>query len=98
MPHTIRESLPARNAQRLVGDAYRRGNPMHSRITRLLVVAAAAVAVASPADAQYFGRNKVQYEQFDWRILKSDHFDLFFYPAESLKVADAGRQSERWYA
>jgi hypothetical protein len=50
-----------------------------------------------PVQAQYFGRNKVQYEKFDWRILKTDHFDLFFYPAESLKVHDAGRQSERWY-
>jgi Tol biopolymer transport system component len=49
------------------------------------------------ASAQYFGRNKVQYEKFDWRILKSDHFDLYFYPAESLKVHDAGRQEERWY-
>ena len=50
------------------------------------------------ADAQYFGRNKVQYEQFDWRILKTDHFDLYFYPAESLKVHDAARQEERWYS
>ena len=40
----------------------------------------------TPANAQYFGRNKVQYEKFDWRIMKSDHFDLYFYPAESLKV------------
>ena len=54
-------------------------------------------ACAASAHAQYFGRNKVQYEKFDWRILKTDHFDLFFYPAESLKVHDAGRQSERWY-
>lgn len=52
---------------------------------------------SAPAQAQYFGRNKVQYEKFDWRILKTDHFDLYFYPAESLKVHDAGRQSERWY-
>ena len=59
---------------------------------------ALAVCGARTADAQYFGRNKVQYEKFDWRIMKSDHFDLFFYPAESLKVHDAGRQQERWYA
>lgn len=57
----------------------------------------AAVCGVLPVQAQYFGRNKVQYEKFDWRILKSDHFDLYFYPAESLKVHDAGRQLERWY-
>lgn len=60
-------------------------------------LALAAFFAPRPADGQYFGRNKVQYEKFDWRILQTDHFDLYFYPAESLKVADAGRTSERWY-
>lgn len=58
----------------------------------------AALCGVRTAEAQYFGRNKVQYEKFDWRILKTDHFDLYFYPSESLKVHDAGRQEERWYA
>ncbi len=48
--------------------------------------------------AQYFGRNKVQYEHFDFRILPTQHFQLYFYPAESLATADAARMSERWYA
>ncbi|MEO5868467.1 MAG: peptidase S9 [Gemmatimonadaceae bacterium] len=48
--------------------------------------------------AQYFGRNKVQYEHFDFRILRTPHFDEYFYPAESLVVHDAGRLAERWYA
>ncbi|UII33539.1 translocation protein TolB [Fulvivirga ulvae] len=26
-----------------------------------------------------FGRNRVQYEQFDWRYLSSDNFDVYFY-------------------
>ena len=43
--------------------------------------------------AQYFGRNKVQYEKFDWKILKSDHFDNFFYPAG---VADRPRRRRAW--
>ncbi|MDB4874736.1 MAG: surface antigen [Gemmatimonadetes bacterium] len=58
-----------------------------------------ALVVSVPAGAQgYFGRNKVQYETFPWKILKSEHFDNFFYPAESLIVSDAGRMAERWYA
>ena len=28
----------------------------------------------------YFGRNKVQYTNFDWHILKTDHFDIYYYP------------------
>ena len=73
---------------------------MKTRIFRLAAswLALATIAGVRSAEAQYFGRNKVQYEQFDWRILKTDHFDLYFYPAESIKVHDAGRQSERWYA
>ena len=27
----------------------------------------------------YFGRNKVQYEEFDWKILKTEHFDIYYY-------------------
>ena len=73
---------------------------MTTRSLQLAVCALVLTAVADvrPAGAQYFGRNKVQYEKFDWRILKTDHFDLYFYPAESLKVHDAARQEERWYA
>jgi len=59
----------------------------------------ASAVTATPAGAQgYFGRNKVQYESFPWRINKSEHFDNFFYPAESLLVKDASRLAERWYA
>ena len=64
---------------------------------RALLALVVAGLWSAPVHAQYFGRNKVQYEKFDWRILKTDHFDMYFYPAESLKVHDAGRQSERWY-
>lgn len=27
----------------------------------------------------YFGRNKVQYTQFDWHVLKTEHFDIYYY-------------------
>src|SRR6185503_3869916 len=78
----------------------RLGASMTTRTGRVAAIsfALATLGVAHPLHAQYFGRNKVQYEKFDWRIIKSDHFDLYFYPAESLKVSDAGRQEERWYA
>ncbi len=51
-----------------------------------------------PAAAQYFGRNKVQYESFKFRRLKTPHFDIYYYPAESLASVDAARMAERWYA
>jgi Tol biopolymer transport system component len=66
------------------------------------LAAAFAVAltctVAPRAEAQYFGRNKVQYEKMDFRVLLTSHYDVHFYPAESLAVADAARMAERWHA
>jgi len=67
--------------------------------TRSMMLAAAlAVAAPSMVEAQYFGRNKVQYEKFDFRVLRTPHYDIHFYPAESLVTADAARMAERWYS
>ena len=32
----------------------------------------------SPLFSQ-FGKNKVQYEQFDWSFIKTEHFDIYYY-------------------
>jgi Tol biopolymer transport system component len=61
----------------------------------LLVLCVAALPVS--ASAQYFGRNKVQYETFDFKILQTPHFDIHFYPEEGDAVEDAARMGERWY-
>ncbi|MEP7380956.1 MAG: BamA/TamA family outer membrane protein [Gemmatimonadota bacterium] len=53
--------------------------------------------IANVAQAQYFGRNKVQYDHLSFRILESAHFRSYYYPAESLATADAARMAERWY-
>ncbi len=46
----------------------------------------------------YFGRNKVQYTQFNWQVLKTEHFDIYYYP-EMQKVAEKGaRFAEESYA
>jgi hypothetical protein len=53
---------------------------------------------AGGAEAQYFGRNKIQYEDFDFEILETDHFKIYHYPEEATAVADAARMAERWYS
>ncbi|MEE2668994.1 MAG: peptidase S9 [Gemmatimonadota bacterium] len=55
------------------------------------------VALPDPAFGQYFGRNKVQYETFDFKILNTPHFEIHFYPEEGEAVEDAARMGERWY-
>jgi hypothetical protein len=52
---------------------------------------------SSALDAQYFGRNKVRGDKFDFRVLQSAHFDAYHYPAESVATNDAARMAERWY-
>lgn len=64
------------------------------RISLLLV---ALGLFAGPATAQYFGRNSVQYETFNFKILRTQHFDIYFYDKEAASAAQAARMAERWY-
>jgi len=58
----------------------------------------AFLCLPSILPAQYFGRNKVQWEQFDWQVLKTEHFDIYYYPEEEKAVRDTARMAERWYS
>lgn len=67
----------------------------------LMRIAAAALGLlvftATPAAAQYFGRNKVRYDRLRFQILATPHFDVYYYPAEHDAAVDAARMAERWY-
>src|SRR5438552_1663851 len=63
-----------------------------------LAAAALTLALASPASAQYFGRNKVQYKKLNFQVLKTEHFDIYFYPEEKEGIDIAARMAERWHA
>lgn len=67
-------------------------------IRRVLIGLAAlcVMAVAVEARAQSFGRNKVQYRTFDFQVLRTEHFDIYYYPEEAEAAQLVGRLSERW--
>src|SRR4051794_30597836 len=65
--------------------------------SRVVILALLAVTLATSAQAQYFGRNKVRYKAFGFEVLKTDHFDIYFYPAEGPAAHLAARMAERWY-
>ncbi len=48
--------------------------------------------------AQYFGRNKVQYTDFEFKVIQTEHFDIYYYDRERTAVLDAARMAERDYA
>jgi Tol biopolymer transport system component len=65
-----------------------------------VVVCLAATLLLSPtsARAQYFGRNKVQNTRLEFRTLRTEHFDIYYYPEEEDVTRQAARMAERWYA
>ncbi|RPJ71675.1 MAG: hypothetical protein EHM24_11565, partial [Acidobacteria bacterium] len=78
---------------------WRGGIPMAAgHMCRAVLAVALAATFASPAGAQYFGRNKVQYKTFDFQVLRTQHFDIYFYPEERQAVQQASLMAERWYA
>ena len=48
--------------------------------------------------AQWYGRNKVQYQKFDFKIMKTRHFDVYFYLQDEQTVKMACLMAERWYS
>ncbi len=56
------------------------------------------LAVGQARAQQYFGRNKVQYRSFDFKVIRTEHFDVYFYPQEREAALDAARMAERSYA
>ncbi|MGQ0586615.1 MAG: BamA/TamA family outer membrane protein [Gammaproteobacteria bacterium] len=62
-----------------------------------LLAGLAAGACATGAGAQYFGGNKVRYENPEFRVLASEHFDVYTYPEADAGAAEAAVLMERWY-
>ncbi|MCB0639136.1 MAG: PD40 domain-containing protein, partial [Lewinella sp.] len=50
------------------------------------------------ANAQYFGRNKPNYEEFPFRVVQSPHFELYHYLGDEAYVNRFLAQAEEWYA
>ena len=62
-----------------------------------LFVCLLLIPITASAQGGYFGRNKVQYREFDFKILKTDHFDIYYYTEEEAAAKMAARMAERWY-
>ena len=56
------------------------------------------LVIGSQASAQTFGRNKVRYHAFDFQVLETEHFDIYFYSSEREGINIAARLAERWNA
>jgi Tol biopolymer transport system component len=66
-------------------------------LRRSVLLAAALCLGATGLSAQYFGQNKVRYKTFDFQVLRTPHFDVYYYPQEAILAREVGRMAERWY-
>lgn len=60
-------------------------------IRHCILVLSLSLLLPPLAESQlfYFGRNKVTYTDFKWQVLKTDHFDIYYYP-EMKDLAERG--------
>jgi hypothetical protein len=49
------------------------------------------------AQAQYFGKNKVNYENFEFEVCQSPHFDIHHYLNNPERLREYAEESEQWY-
>jgi len=47
---------------------------------------------------QYFGQNKVQYQTFDFKEMRTDNLRILYYPSQEEAAFRAALMLERWYA
>ncbi len=69
-----------------------------NRLVLCAGLALGAFVVAVPAaEAQYFGKNHVQYDRFRWHVIETEHFLVHYYPEIAEPAQDAARMAERAY-
>ncbi|MDH3891489.1 MAG: hypothetical protein OEV49_10440 [candidate division Zixibacteria bacterium] len=64
----------------------------------LILMALSLIFVAGEVRGQfYFGKNKVQYATFDWQVMTTEHFRIYFYAEEEPLAKTAGLLAESSY-
>ena len=66
-------------------------------MTRRLMALAMTLAVAAPVAGQYFGKNKIRYDTFDWKVYPTPHFRISFYGREESSLPKIASYAESAY-
>ena len=75
----------------------------HSSLNRLLRYFLFTLLLFCAAGRQawgqffYFGENKIQYTRFTWEVMKTEHFDIYYYPEMKDLAARAAALAEESY-
>ncbi len=70
----------------------------HRIVALSIILVSILIALPSDLTAQvYFGKNKVQYTEFDWQVMTTEHFKIYFYEAEKEVATIAAKSAEDSY-
>ncbi|NJN63771.1 MAG: hypothetical protein HC882_02080 [Acidobacteria bacterium] len=71
---------------------------MNLRRTSLLFIVPWIISLAcGPAAAQYFGKNKISYSNFEWKVYASPHFDVHYYAGMENQLEQVVNELESAY-
>ncbi len=57
-----------------------------------------AIILAIPMLGQYYGRNKIKYERFNFKVYQSPHFQLYTYLNDTATIHRVLEIGEKWYS
>lgn len=63
----------------------------------LAVVVMSVCMMGKPAQAQYFGQNKVRYKNLKFKVFKTPHFEIYYYMKNDSLLKRFAQESELWY-
>ena len=68
-----------------------------SRALTLLALGALLALTCAPAVEAQFGKNKIQYRDFDWKLYSSPHFTFYYYESEADQLEKVASLAESAY-
>ena len=81
------------------------GRTIRCRVVRAVLIGALALGWTVDAMAQaatqffpYYGKNRVKYDDFQWHIYTTDHFEIFYYPEVEEHLERIASYAESAYA
>ncbi|HLF62993.1 MAG TPA: hypothetical protein VI603_04555 [Saprospiraceae bacterium] len=65
--------------------------------TRLLLLSLLLPGLSLTVSSQYFGQNKPRYTNFDFRVLNTPRYQIYYYTDNDPFITEIAKQAEQWY-
>ena len=62
-----------------------------------MLIMSAMIFSMSASAQEYFGQNKVKYDELHFQVYNTPHFNIYYYDEEADAVKDVAVMSEIWY-